>query len=155
MVLVKTHIYMKLQNQNGIFLKNENSFNSFINTHINLVCECIWYLTNPPTNLSFTFYLKIKSWHFQTWHKSSWKTSLEGLLLLLDLVQTLIEWARLLLSTWCNLDARALESTRASSKTLTLNLLLKLNTKILIKYLILIKYKIISIITTWVNHHQN
>ena len=112
-VLVKTHVYMKLQKPKWYFPKWKLFYK-------NSSKSCVWVymnLSNPQTNLSFIFYIKIKSWHLQTWHKSSWKSSLEGLLLLLDLVQTLIQWTRLLLSTWCNLDEWTLESTRANSKT--------------------------------------
>ena len=56
MVLVKTHVYMKLKKSKWYFFK----MNSFIITHLNFMCECIRYLSIPPTNLSFTFYLKNK-----------------------------------------------------------------------------------------------
>ena len=135
-----------------VFFQNENSFTK---TQINLECVCIWYLSNPPTILFFTFYLKTKSYKNKPRHKSSWSLHLKSSHLL-DLVQNPIQRARLLLSTWCGLDAQALESTRASSKTrLEILCWSYTPTKILIINLRLNKHKIISTITTWVNHHQN
>ena len=107
-------MYTWIPKTKPVFFPNENPF---MKTHMNLVCECMWYLSNPATNLSFTFYLKTNL------TKTNLDTSLLlkgftwSLHLLLDLVQTLIQRARLLLSTWCGLDAQALKSTRASSKT--------------------------------------
>ena len=73
---------------------------------------CVNELEQSTTNLSFTYYLKQK---ILTLKKLD--SSLENLLLLLDLVQILIQRATLLLSTRCDLDAQTLESTRASFKT--------------------------------------
>ena len=93
MVLVKDIYTLNSKNQTGIFSK-ENSFvffqnkNSFMKTHLNQECVYKIYLSNPPTILSFTFYLKTNLM------KTNLDTSLdhEGLHLksshLLDLVQT-------------------------------------------------------------------
>ena len=64
MVMVKTHVYMKSKNQTGILPKWKSLFqneNSFMKTHLNQECVYMIYLSNPPTILSFTFYLKTKS----------------------------------------------------------------------------------------------
>ena len=86
-----------------VFFQNENSFvffqskNSFLKQTKSRVCVYMMYLRNPPTILSFTFYLKINL------IKTNLDTSLdlEALHLksshLLDLVQT---WSNELDSSW-------------------------------------------------------
>ena len=67
MVLVK-HVYiLNSKNQTGIFLElkifYENTYKSYVWVYMKL--------SNPPTNLSFTFYLKINLNTYKPKHKSS------------------------------------------------------------------------------------
>ena len=147
--MVKT-CKLEYQKPNRYFSKRK----LFYKNKLNQECVCIWYLSNPPTTLSFTFYLKIKFSKNKPRLKSSssWSLHLKPSWLGPNTIQR----ARLLLSTWYDLDAQALESNRASSKTwLQILCWSYAPTTILIINLSLIKHKIISIITTWVNHHQN
>ena len=97
------------------FSKNKNYFMK--NSSKPRVCVCKIYLSNPPTILSFTFYLKTKSYKNKPRHKSwSWSLHLKSSSPSW-LGPNMIHRARLLLSTWCGLDAQALESNRVSSKT--------------------------------------
>ena len=88
MVLVKTCILWVPKNQTGIF-PNENPF---MKTQINLECVCVcMYLSNPPTILSFTFYLK----------QCLNKTNLDSSLLLnssLKVFFSLLTWSK----SWSN-----------------------------------------------------
>ena len=104
------YLFMKPK---GCILENPK----WLNRKPKLLNLCV-YLSISKTNLSFTVYLKIKSWHLQTWHKSF----LENLLLRIffSFLTWFKPWSNELDSSWvldAVLDARALESTLTSSKT--------------------------------------
>ena len=103
---------LKLKNETGIF-QNENSF---MKTHLNFVCV---YINLSNTQLIYSLHFILKT-NLNTYKLNT--SLLENLLLkifffFLTWSETLIQRARLLLNTGCDLDARALESTRASFKT--------------------------------------
>ena len=116
----------------------------------------MYELEKSTTNLSFTFYPKIKILNLQTQTQVflkifSWKSSS-----LSWLDPNLIHELDFSLSIWCDFKARAFESTCDSFKTcLQIFCWSWTPTKILIEYLKLNKHKIISTITLWVNQHQN
>ena len=133
-----------------VFSKSENSF---MKRQVNQECVCDIYLSNPPTIYPLHFTLKQKN-----------------KILYLDTSLHLLEvftWRLLILLTWSKHDP--------TSSTYDVVLMHRLVNQpvIALKYdfksfveaphllrswsnnLSLIKHKIISNITSWVNHHQN
>ena len=128
-------IYMYIRNPKSIKPKTK---------HIELVCVCVC----EPEHIN-TIYLYTRSKYKLKLNKpkSFCRTSSSR-----RLDPNTIQRAWLQPSARCDLDARALESHVFAPKT---HLLKLITYNILIKYLRLIKHKIISTITTWVNHYQN
>ena len=140
MVLVKI-CKLCIPKTKPVFFQNEKSFLNwkFFYEKTSKIRVCVYmYLSNPPPTLSFTFYLKTKSS----------KTNLDTSLHLLEV----FTWRLLIFLTWSKHDPIALWIKPCKLQILCWS---STPTKILIMNLSLIKHKIISTITTWVDHHQN